>query len=232
MRKISFVNEEYYHIYNRGVDKRTIFEYYEDLDRFLESMEEFNVIEPIGSIYLNNLNLNNKKLRSSASQTFSRKKISNEKLVDFVCYCLNPNHYHFLLQQLVDDGIPKFMHRLGTGYTNYFNKKYKRNGSLCQGKYQAIHIGSNEYLLHLSAYVNLNYKVHGLEKLRSSASQLFKSSWDEYVGNGNRNKREDFCEKDIILDQFGSAEDYKGFAEDSLERIKENKQIKKFLIEY
>ena len=51
MRKVKFVNEEYYHIYNRGVDKRTVFECREDLDRFFQSMNEFNVIEPIGSIY-------------------------------------------------------------------------------------------------------------------------------------------------------------------------------------
>ncbi|OQX71434.1 hypothetical protein B6D52_01585 [Candidatus Parcubacteria bacterium 4484_255] len=223
MRKISFVNEEYYHIYNRGVDKRTIFECQEDLDRFFESMKEFNVIEPIGSIYANSLNIKrNKKFRSSAPKLFKK-----EKLVEFICYCLNPNHYHFILQQLVDDGIPKFMHRMGTGYTNYFNDKYKRDGSLCQGKYRAIHVNSNEYLLHLSVYVNLNYKVHNLEKFRSSAPKLFKSSWGEYI---NDNK-EDFCKKDIILDQFGSAEDYRGFAEDSLKRIKENKQIKNFLLE-
>ena len=55
MRKVKFINGEYYHIYNRGVDKRTVFECQEDLDRFFQSMNEFNVIEPIGSIYENSL---------------------------------------------------------------------------------------------------------------------------------------------------------------------------------
>jgi len=221
MRKITFVNEEYYHIYNRGVDKRTIFEDKNDLKRFFQSMKEFNTIDPIGSIYENFFYENKIKI-------LGNRVPKKEKLVNFVCYCLNPNHYHFILQQAVDDGIAKFMHKLGLGYTNYFNEKYKRSGSLCQGKYQAIHIDSNEYLLHLSAYINLNYKVHNLEKFGGSATKLFKSSWDEYIGEKNEN---DFCEKDIILDQFGSAEDYKKFAEDSLKRIKENKQIKKLLLE-
>jgi len=77
-----------------------------------------------------------------------------DKLVDVVCYCLNSNHYHMILKQKSNDGIKKFMHKLGTSYTMYFNKKLKRSGSLFQGKFKSIHIDSNEYLLYLSAYVN------------------------------------------------------------------------------
>lgn len=227
MRKFKFVNDEYYHIYNRGVDKRTIFECQEDLDRFFESMKEFNTINPIDSIF--EAKRLRKKLRGRTSELSE-----DEKLVNFVCYCLNPNHYHFLLQQLVDKGIQKFMQKIGTGYVMYFNKKHKRSGSLFQGKYKAIHVNSNEYLLHLNTYINLNYKIHNLEKFRGSTSKLFKSSWEEYIkDNRNRNneQKKDFCEKDIILDQFGNIEDYKGFAKDSLKRIRENKQIKKLLLE-
>jgi len=227
MRKVKFINDEYYHIYNRGVDKRTVFECKEDLDRFFQSMNEFNVIDPIGSIYLNSLLKSRirkeKKLRNSVPQNKNRK----EKLVEFICYCLNPNHYHFILQQLVDNGIQKFMHKLALGYTNYFNKRYKRSGSLFQGKFKAIHVDSNEYLLHLSAYVNLNYRVHNLEKFGDLVSKLIKSSWGEYIGEN----RENFCDKEIILNQFGSFLDYKKFAEDSLPRIRESKQIKKLLLE-
>ena len=247
MRKTKFINNEYYHIYNRGVDKRLIFDQQNDLDRFFESMKEFNTMDPIGSIYENHLvknrNIKNikqeKKFGGSATKLFK-----NDKLVKFICYCLNPNHYHFILQQIVDKGIQKFMHKLG-GYTEYFNEKYKRSGSLFQGRYKAIHINSNEYLLHLSAYVNLNYKVHNLEKFGGRATKLFQSSWDEYISNNgdksgksknNKNNsnnalEKDFCEKKIILDQFENATEYKKFAEDSLKRIKENKQIKFFLLE-
>jgi len=98
---------------------------------------------------------------------------------------LNQNHYHFILEPLVDDGIQKFMHKLSTGYTNYFNEKYKRNGSLFQGKYKAVHINSDEYLLHLSVYVNLNYKVHrSLNK--KWMENLPISSFDEYIGKTRR----------------------------------------------
>ncbi len=220
MRKVKFVNDEYYHIYNRGVDKRIIFEDQSDLDRFFLSMNEFNVFHPIGSIYLSNVN--KRLLRCPAPKT-----PKSEKLVELICYCLNPNHYHFLIQQLVERGIERFMHKLDGGYSKYFNKKYKRTGSLFEGRFRAIHIDSEAYLLHLSAYINLNYKVHNLKKFGGSATKFFQSSWEEYLGLN----QEKFCQKDIILSQFDSIENYKKFAEESLESIKEIKGIKNFLLE-
>lgn len=219
MRKINFGNGEYYHVFNRGVDKRVIFSEQNELKRFFQSMMEFNTIEPIGSIYENSFRKN--KLGNRVSK--------QEKLVNFICYCLNPNHYHFVLEQLVDKGIEKFMHRLGVGYTKYFNQKYDRSGVLFQGAFKAIHINIDEYLLHLSAYINLNNKVH---QLGNSVSKLgvFKSSWDEYIGNKNENEN-DFCEKDIILNQFKDALGYKKFAENSLKDIRERKDIKRLLLE-
>src|SRR3990170_4161855 len=110
MRKVKFANGEYYHIFNRGVEKRDVFTNQDDLNRFFQSMSEFNTLKPIGSIYLASFR-KNKLLRSLAPK-------SDDKLVDFICYCFCPNHYHFILQQVADKGIVKFMHRLGSGYTN------------------------------------------------------------------------------------------------------------------
>ena len=216
MRNLVFADNEFYHIYNRGTDKRSIFSDRKDLHRFFLSMQEFNTIEPIGSIYEESFNKANKNKDS-------------EKLIEFIAYCLNPNHYHFILKQISDRGIAKFMHRLGTGYTKYFNEKNVRGGSLFQGKFKASHIASNEYLLHASAYVNLNFKIHHLKK-----ESLHHSSWSEYEKNSPG-----ICSKEIILEQFKSIEKYKKFAEDSvaitlkrrgdivleLENIKENKDL-------
>lgn len=208
MRKTQFVNNEYYHIFNRGVDKRKIFLDQNDMKRFFQSINEFNVLNPIGSIYENQ---------------FIKSKNKQNKLVNFICYCLNPNHYHFILEQCVDSGIEKFMHKFGTGYTKYFNHKYKRSGSLFQGNFKSVYIDSNEQLLHVSAYVNLNYKVHQLGSLAS------KSSWNEYVKNDNNG----FCKKEIILSQFNNPIEYKNFTENSLEDIIERKEEfkKMFLLE-
>lgn len=202
MRKVPFVESEYYHIYNRGVDKRPIFEDVRDLDRFFQSMQEFNSVEPIGSIFENSFDKDKKQ----------------DKLVEIICYCLNPNHFHFVLRQLVENGISEFMRRLG-GYTWYFNNKHKRSGSLFQGRFKSSHINSNEYLLHVSAYVNLN------NRFRGAPYRLSKSSWDEYL----REERDCICNPEIVLGQFKTVEAYKEFALSSLEDIIRRKELAKEL---
>ena len=215
VRKVPFVNGEYYHVYNRGVDNRIIFSDEDDMSRFIQSMVEFNVVEPIGSIYE----------KSFAEKRFGGKasKTEGEKLVNFVTYCLNPNHFHFVLEQVADNGIEKFMHKMGTGYTRYFNDKHKRSGVLFQGKYKATHIDSNEYLLYVSAYVNLNDRVHRLGG-KASKSVKSRSSWREYAGGLKGEPKTGFCAKDIVLDQFNNIEGYQDFAESALESILERRE--------
>ena len=213
MRKTQLAEGNYYHIFNRGVDKREIFSDLIDRRRFFQSMDEFNTLDPIGSIYENFFRDRKKKNKSK------------KKLVGFVCYCLNPNHYHFILKQLAERGIEKFMHRLGVGYTKYFNKRHDRTGVLFQGAFKAVHIKSNSYLLHLSAYVNLNNHVHSLGNSVSKSM----SSWREYTDNFSEKT---FCgKKHVILDDFKNGEDYRKFAEESLTAIKDKKELEKLLIE-
>ena len=211
MRKVQFANGEYYHLFNRGVDKREIFLDQKDLDRFLQSMSEFNTLIPIGGIYAASFHKNNS-LRNLVSKT--------GKLVNFICYCLCPNHYHFILRQSTDRGIEKFMHRLGLGYTNYFNKKHQRTGSLFQGTFKANHVDSNEYLLYASAYVNLNYKVHQL------TSGFSCSGWEDYIQSQRKNK---FCDTDVILNQFANVSEYKNFAENIVLIARERKELEKII---
>jgi len=221
MRKVSLVTEEYYHVFGRGVDKRQIFMDLRDYARFLQSMEEFNTIEPIGSIYENSFRKqkHEPQLGSSASKLMKKQG----KLVEFVCYCLNPNHYHFLLKQIADKGIEKFMHRLCSGFSKYFNIKHRRSGALFQGPFKAVHVDTNEYLLYVSAYVNLNNRVH---RLGSGAS---KSSWDEYL-KGKRIK-EALCDKEIILSQFKTIAEYEDFAKDGLKIMLARKDMEHLLLE-
>src|SRR3989344_3252705 len=203
MRKIKFANGEFYHIYNRGTDKRAIFCDKYDFDRFIQSMTEFNSTKPIGSLFENSFR--------------DQLGVRDAKLVNIVAYCLNPNHSHLILEQRQKDGISKFMGRLGGGYVSHFNIKYKRIGTLFQGRFKAIHIDSNEYLLHLSAYVNLNNKVHRIK------GEFFRSSWNEYL---NKNKT-NLSRPDIILKQFSNSDEYKNFAESSLKDILERKERRK-----
>jgi putative transposase len=218
MRKVLLVNKEYYHIFGRGVDKRTIFMDQYDYARFLQSMEEFNTLDPIGSLYENSFRKRESKLGDGVTKSvFTKKK---EKMVEFICYCLNPNHYHFLLRQIVDKGIEKFMHRLCMGYARYFNIRYQRSGSLFQGPFKAVHVDSNEYLLYVSSYVNINNLVHGL------GDGVTKSSWKEYMKGENA-----LCNKEIILSQFKTIAEYKDFGMEALKVMRERKDLEKLLLE-
>lgn len=165
-RKIIFGNEEIYHIYNRGTDKRPIFSNMADVGRFIESMQLMNSISPIKGI-----------------KHFHQKKNQEESepLVEILAYSLLDNHFHLLLKQTAPDGISKFMHRLGSGYTTYFNLKHNRSGSLFQGPFKAKHIDSDAYLAHVTAYVHANHYVHRFKGWKIDGKYTHISSLTEYT---------------------------------------------------
>ena len=193
MKRIPLVVGEYYHIYNRGVDKRTIYENDADFKVFINELKGLNNSVPVGGIYADRLNKGKKKQLANDPES---------PIVEIVAFCLNPNHFHLILTPLVEDGVQKFMQRVSTGYTMYFNEKNKRSGSLFQGRYKAKHINSNEYLLYLSAYVNLNFLVHGLTE-----KDKYISSWFEYVSP--EASKTQLTNPEIVINQHVSREKYK-----------------------
>jgi len=213
MRKTEFANGEHYHIFNRGVEKRDVFLNDFDYMRFLQSLAEFNRTDPIGSIF---------------EQSFRKKEdlLGNEvsKLVEIIAYCLNPNHYHLILKQLEDKGIEKFMHKMGVGYSKYFNHKYKRSGVLFQGVFKSKHIATNEYLLHLSSYVNCNSEIHGICK----AENYKWCSFPDYINKRTGNLLGESLKKDIVIDQFRSVKEYKEFAKINAKEMKRRKDEEEF----
>jgi len=220
MRKIEFANGEYYHIYNRGVDKREVFLDEDDYLRFLTSMREFNRVDPIGSLYEKYLTAERRGLSPQKGDSVPTEIIP---LVEIIVYCLNPNHYHIILRQVSEGGVSKFMLKLSSGYSSYFNKKNKRSGSLFQGRFKAVHIDSNEYLLYLSAYVNKNNFIHGYNK----NDNWTYSSLPDYLSERNGK----LINKKIILGQFGSIDEYEEFLESNALYMRGKKELTRYLIE-
>lgn len=207
MRNHVFEVGKYYHIYNRGSDKRDIILEKKDIERFIQSLIEFNVVDPIQSIYQQQFK---KRLKLSSSTT-------KKSLVSIVAYCINKNHFHLILSPLVDSGIEKFMQRIG-GYTRYFNEKYDRSGVLFQGRFKSKEIEDNNYLLNLSAYVNFNNRKNN----GSLLCEFSKSSLDEYITHGIKG----LCSKDIVLSNFKNKKDYFSFAKSSWkETLKRKEEI-------
>lgn len=123
--------------------------------------------------------------------------------INLIAYCLMPNHFHLLLKQKSSNAIDGLMSSLGTRYSLYFNKKYKRVGSLFQGVYKAVQIESDEQLLYLSSYIHRNSLLK--KNLFSQPSSL-----TEYFTN----KKSEWIHPEIILSNFSKTNpklSYKSF---------------------
>jgi putative transposase len=206
MRKQSLVTGEYYHIYNRGVDKRDIFTDKKDLERFIESICEFNQIETIGSI------------RNIRKTETIPKALPKDPLVSFVAYCINPNHFHFVLKQLVDGGIAKFMQKLQAGYTYYFNVKYSRTGSLFQGTFKSQLMASENYFNKIIAYASKNYKVHTIPKNKMK----FVFASDREYENSNF-KIISKTEGERILEIFDGSQNFKKHCDEIISIVRQER---------
>lgn len=129
--------EQFYHVYNRGVNKTTIFQ--EDADKlyFLGLLKQF-----LGS--------------EGASDRFGRERPNYADEVDLVAYCLMNNHFHFLVYLKETNGLEKLMRSLMTSYSMYFNRKYARTGGLFEGRFLASRVTTDAYFWHVSRYIHLN----------------------------------------------------------------------------
>ena len=208
MRKQSLVTGEYYHIYNRGVDKRDIFNDQEDVRRFIESVFGFNQVDGVGSI---------RDLRKSQSESKAL-SLLKEPLVAVVAYCFNPNHFHFLIKQLIDGGIAKFMQKLQGGYTYYFNVKNFRSGSLFQGTFKSHLINDENYFNKTLGYVNKNYAIHTIPK---NKQDLIFASDREYENNNFNVVSK--IEGDRILGIFNGSRDFKKHCDEIVEIIRQQR---------
>jgi len=204
----SFAVDEYYHLYNRGTDKRKIFLSPRDYHRFLFLLYLCNDNAAVDM---------QKVFRSvkSFSDVFSSER--GDRLVNIGAYCLMPNHFHLLVREMEEGGITIFMKKLLTAYSMYFNIKYKRTGGLFQGVFKSRFVGRDEYLKYLFSYIHLNpikliqpnWKDQGINNL--SAAKLFlqdykHSSYSDYLNISRPQKsilsREVFPEYFEIPDDF------------------------------
>ncbi len=218
MQKAILANDQYYHIYNRGVDKREIFLDTEDYQRFLHDMYEFNdtaatppFVRRVGFTKSYNDIVGFRKSPSCQQR---------DKLVDIYCYCLMPNHFHFVLKQLKIDGITIFMRKLGVGYANYFNKKYERSGALFQGRFKAVLIETDPQIMHLSRYIHVlnpgemvepdirEGRVRDRERLDVFLKKYRWSSHLDYLGIKNYPS---LINKDFISGYFKDVKEYENF---------------------
>ena len=217
MRKEPYMVGDFVHVYNRGNRKQPIVLDLKDQWRFLLMLRYFNdeyspmnIFREINALWKSDF---------YGSFEWSASWPDHKPLVNIVCFTLVPNHYHFILEEIADGGITKFMRKLGTGMTNYFNTKYKESGRLFQGAFKAKRIDTENYLSYLTVYIQVKnvFELYpgGIKKAMENFEDAFEwavkypyCSLADYAGNRNS----PIIEKSIAGDMFPSVEEYREFA--------------------
>lgn len=209
----TLTNNEYYHVYNCGVEKRKIFNESNDFNHFLECIFFYQNTNP---------------LTKFSQRHFTRRecKIENKikYLGEIIVYCLMSNHFHLIIKQLKENGISTIMRKFSNSYSKYFNAKYSRIGPLFQGSFKVKRIMTNEQLLHLSRYIHLNPYV---SKVVEDPLDYIWSSLKDYLSRSKHS----LINKTIITSQFSTPTDYKKFVLDYSDYALSLEQIKHEIIE-
>jgi putative transposase len=215
-RKVLFSIGEYYHIYNRGNDKRKIFLDHKDYLRFLFLLYICNSNRAVN-------------IRSQFPKGVAFAELLNfdrgETLVDIGTYCLMPNHFHLLIRERTQDGITKFLGKLLTSYSMYFNRKYKRTGKLFEGAFKAIHADTDEYLNYLFSYIHLNpikiidsqWKNRNIKDKEKAEQFLKKYEYSSYLDYTNVERQEwIILNKDAFPKYFSNFKHFENFVKEWL----------------
>ena len=174
IRKVNFAIDEYYHLYNRGNSKQKIFLDEEDYNHFVKLLYLCNSIKSIA-------------YRDISKNVYD---FDRENTLIFIgVYCLMPNHFHILIREKTENGISKFMQKISTAYSMYFNKKYKRTGGLFEGKFKSQHVDIDRYMKYLFSYIHLNpiklieskWKEIGIKNIKGAIKYLKTYQYSSYL---------------------------------------------------
>lgn len=138
------------------------------------------------------------------------------QLVAIHAWCLMKNHYHLLLSEREEGGITKFIRKLNVGYANYFNERYKRSGTLFQGRTKKKLIDSDAYFLHILHYIHLNpldyvqgarnWRERKINSASTAMQQLEKYSWSSYRDYCGKANFPSIVDAGLFRDVFGDVE--------------------------
>ena len=207
----NFVEGGVYHVYNRAAGEKVLFKDDADYETFRFYL--YIYLKPLKTV-----------LEQYENLPF-RLQIKNlHKEVDALAYCLMPNHFHLLLKQTSKDGITKLMKQVINAYTEYYNKKYAVTGPLMQGRYKAVFIEKDPYLLQVARYIHLNPVV---AQLAQKAGEYPWSSMKEY----ELSALDSICNKRIILSYYSSENAHSSFVNDYVGYEKEIHKLKQMIIE-
>lgn len=214
-RKFVFGVGEYYHVYNRGNDKKLIFSDDSDQNRFVQSLFLLNNTKPV--------EIRNYGGQSSVKIFDPKSQEGGETLVDIGSYCLMPNHFHLLVREKTEGGLSLFMKKLLTSYSMYFNLKNKRTGALFEGPFKATPVTDDNHLNYLFAYIHLNpvkivqpnwpeTELAGIEQATEHLNNYPFSSYQDYLNLDRPEKA--VLNKAAFPDYFAQPKDFGALIKD------------------
>src|SRR3989344_3086277 len=220
-RLTPLANGQIYHVFNRGIDHRPTFSDRLELTRGIITIDFYRFVKhPIRLSKF--LKLSNEE-RERVSKNI---KDRNDKLIDILAFCLMPNHFHFIVRQLHEKGISKFLANFQNSYTKYFNVKRSRDGSLFLDQFKAVRIETDEQLLHVSRYVHLNPLTSYVVKDFEDLLKYPWSSFGEYI-----NGKSSVFEISTVMSFFKTPKDYQAFVRDNADYQRELDKIKHLILE-
>lgn len=217
VKMMKLITGQTYHVLNKSIAR---FKIYNNRSEFYRMLERAIFYQKKTSERF--ANFEKRKNYKNELQEFAN--YDKSKIVEIIAYCFMPTHFHFILKQLKDNGISRYLNNTLNSYTHYFNNKYKRKGPLWQGRTKKILVESDEQLLHLTRYIHLNPTT---SYLVDKPEDWTYSSYNEYINNSDVSIK--ICKYDDVLDI--NANEYKEFVEDIINYQRELGKIKRKLLE-
>jgi putative transposase len=186
---------EYYHILNRGAHRDPIGKDRRDWERLMFAILFFQSdlgIDNVGRVVEKYSPLTGYPVAESTIEG-----ILSRRNVELTCFALMPNHFHLLIKERTEGGISRYLHRIETAYTKYFNARYEHPGHLFQGRYKAVHVKDNRQLLYLSAYIHRNPR-----EIKGWAGREAEYPWSSLQDYVTANRWGGLLSTDIIASQF------------------------------
>ncbi|MEK7533592.1 MAG: transposase [Patescibacteria group bacterium] len=221
-RHVPLIDGEFYHVYNRGVEKRPIFSDRRSYQRFIATINYYRFIHQ--PMRLSNFFKLSVEKRSSLIDLQNR----SPSHITISCFVLMENHFHLLLQQEPKGDISVFLRNLCDSYTRYFNTRDHRVGPLFQGQFKAVRIESDDQLIHVSRYIHLNPYSSGLVKTLDELIQYAWSSLPLYMHPPDNSS---ICNTSPILNAFKTRDSYWKFIADQADYQRKLDNIKHLLVE-
>lgn len=219
-RKTPIITNYIYHVFNKGIDGRPTFTDKREYVRAITTIQFYQFLNP--PIKLSKF-LELEKTRQDKIAS----KPDGQKLVRILAYCLMPNHFHFLVEQISEKGISKFLGQFQNSFTRYFNTKNNRLGSLFLDQFKAVRVETDEQLLHLSRYIHLNPYTSAVVENFLKLQQYPWSSLVSYTSSYN----DGITNPETVLGFFKNPKLYLKFLEDQKDYQKELHQIKHLSLE-